>query len=55
MRIRCVLSQTASGDVKSKVVNQSMSTLTLDCYLTPSDFALILEKYMDKEFDIEIK
>lgn len=53
--MKCILSQTATGDIKSKVINKQLAVISLDCYITPKEFAEIIEKYGEKEITIEIK
>ncbi len=53
--MKAILSSTTGGDLKSKIVNNQMSVLSFDCYITPSEFAELIEKYSDKEFELEIK
>ncbi len=53
--MKCILSSTATGDLKSKIINNQMSVLSLDIYVTPSEFAELIERYSGKDFEIEFK
>ncbi len=53
--MKAILSSTATGDIKSKILNNQLAVISFDCYITPSEFAEIIEKYEGKEFEIEIK
>ena len=52
MKMKCILSTTATGDVKSKIVNKEMATISLDCYISPKQFAEIVEKFEGKVFEV---
>lgn len=52
--MKAILSSTATGDIKSKVINKQMAILSLDCYITPKEFAEIIEKYEGKEMEVTI-
>lgn len=55
MKFRAILSRTTTDQVKSKVLSPQLCQLVLDCYLTPAEFAQLLEKYFEKEFVVEVK
>ena len=53
--MKAVLSQTTNDQIKSKIKSPALFELVLDVYGTPTQFAEIVEKYDQKEFEIEIK
>ncbi|MBC7076716.1 MAG: hypothetical protein H5T92_00145 [Synergistales bacterium] len=55
LRFRAILSRTTTDQVKSKVLSPDLCQLVLDCYLSPSEFAQLLEQYFEKEFVVEVK
>lgn len=40
--------------IKSKVLSTELSQLTFDCYITPKEFAKIIQDYYDTEFTLEL-
>ena len=55
VRFKAILSRTTTDQVKSKVLSPELCQLVLDCYLSPSEFAQLLEKYFEREFVVEVK
>jgi len=55
LRFRAILSRTTTDQVKSKVLSPELCQLVLDCYMTPQEFAQLLERYFEKEFVVEVK
>ena len=53
--MKAILSKTTADLVKSKIKSSRLSELVLEVYITPSEFAKIIEKYDNKVFEIEIK
>ena len=52
--MKAILSKTTADLVKSKIKSPRLSELVLEVYITPSEFAKIIEKYDNKVFDITI-
>lgn len=54
--MKCILSKSATGNIRSKVLDPKYHTveLVLEAYITPSEFAKLIEKYDEKEFEIEL-
>ena len=55
MKFSAVLSRTTTDKLKSKVQSPELVELVLDVYMTPQEFAGIVEKYFEDSFMIEIK
>ncbi len=55
MKFRAILSRSTSDIIKSKVMSQQHSQIVLDVYMTPKQFAELIEKYFEEEFQIEVK
>jgi len=55
MKIKAVLAKTTTDKIKSKILSNELAELVFECYLKPEEFAKIVDKYFDKEFEIEIK
>ena len=53
--MKAILSRTTTDQIKSKIKSPHLSELVFEVYITPSEFAKIIEKYDEKEFEIEIK
>lgn len=52
---QAVLSKTTADLHKSKILSPQVIQLVLDVYMTPTEFAQIVEKYDESEFKVEIK
>ena len=55
MKIKAILARTTADKIKSKILSNELAELVFECYLKPEEFAKIVDKYFDKEFEIEIK
>jgi hypothetical protein len=55
--MKVILSKGATGNIKSKILDPKYHTaeLVFEAYISPSEFARIMETYDEKEFEIEIK
>ena len=53
--MKAILSKTSTDLMKSKVKSPVLFELVLEVYGSPFQFAEIVEKYDQKEFEIEIK
>ena len=53
--MKAILSKSTTDIMKSKILSPRLSQLVFDVYITPREFAEIIEKYDQKEFEIEIK
>ena len=53
--MRAVFSKTSMDQIKSRIKYPVLFELVLEVYGTPTQFAEIIEKYDQKEFEIEIK
>lgn len=54
MTLTCVLSKTTTDMIKSRTLSKELSQLVLDCYMTPSEFAKIINDYYESDFTITI-
>ena len=52
--MKAILSKSTTDIMKSKILSPQLSQLVIDVYISPSEFAEIVEKYDQKEFDITI-
>lgn len=50
--MKAILSITTKDEIKSRVLSPHLSMLVFDVYITPSEFAKIVEEYDSKEFDL---
>lgn len=48
-------SRTTGDQVKSKIMSPEYVQLTLDVYMSPRQYAELLEKYFEKSFTITIE
>ena len=53
--MKCVLSKSTTDQIRSKIKSPQLSELVFECYITPKEFAQIIEKYDGKEFEVDIK
>jgi hypothetical protein len=55
--MKAILSKSATGNLRSKILDPKYNTaeLVLEVYLTPQEFADIVKKYDDREFQVDIK
>ena len=52
--MKAILSKSTTDIMKSKILSPVLSQLVFDVYIGPKEFAEIVEKYDQKEFDITI-
>ena len=52
--MKAILSLTTKDEIKSRVMSPHLSQLVFDVYITPTEFAKIIEKYDGKEFEVII-
>jgi len=54
--MRAYLAKTATGNLRSKIVDPkyNMAELVFTVNITPSEFAKIIEKYDEEEFELTI-
>lgn len=53
--MKAILSKTTTDLIKSKMLSPELSQMVFDVYIRPDEFAKIVDKYFDKEFNLEIK
>lgn len=53
--MRAILSKTTTDQIKSKQLSPELCQLVLDVYITPQEYASIIQNFYDKEFVIEFK
>ena len=55
--MKVILSKSATGNLRSKILDPKYNTVELvfEAYMTPLEFAELVKKYDDKEFEIKIK
>ena len=55
--MKCILSKNATGNLRSKILDPKYNTVefVFEAYISPIEFAKIVEEYDEKEFEIEIK
>ena len=52
--MKAILSKTTTDQLKSKILSPQLSQLVFDVYITPSEFAHLIEQYNETEFEIII-
>lgn len=52
--MKAILSKTTTDMMKSKILSPVLSQLVFDVYISPSEFARIIENYDEKEFELTI-
>ena len=52
--MKAILSKSTTDIMKSKILSPSLSQLVFDVYISPKEFAEIIEKYDQKEFEFDI-
>lgn len=55
MKFQAVLSKTSTDSMKSKQLSNTLVQIVLDAYLSPSEWAVFVDKFYDKEMEVEIK
>lgn len=55
--MKALLSKSATGNIRSKILDPKYNTaeIVLEVSLSPKEFAELVSKYDEKEFDLEIK
>lgn len=53
--MKCILSKTTTDMMKSKIRSPHLSEFVIECYITPKEFAEIVQKYDEKEFHVEFQ
>ena len=49
--MKAILSRTTTDIIKSKILSPRLSQLVFDVYITPKEFAEIIEKFDEEEFE----
>ena len=52
--MKAILSKTTTDLMKSKIKSPMLSELVFEVYITPTEFAKIIEEYDEKEFNLTI-
>ena len=52
--MKAILARTTTDKIKSKILSPHVSELVIEVYITPSEFAKLIEQYDEKEFVITI-
>lgn len=55
MKYRATLSRSTTDMVKSKCISLEYAQITLDVYMTPEEFAALMRKFYESEFQVEFK
>ena len=55
MTLRAVLSKTTTDKIKSKLLSPELAEITFDVYITPQQFAELINQTFDKEVTLEVK
>lgn len=55
MRLQAVLSRKTSDEIKSKLLSPTLAQLVIDVYITPEQYAQLINEFFDKDFVLEIK
>ncbi len=55
--MKAILSKSATGNIRSKILDPKYHTveIVLEAQQSPSEFAKLVEDYIDKEFEVIIK
>lgn len=54
--MKCLLAKSATGNLRSKILDPKYNTaeIVLEVQLTPVEFANLVSKYDEKEFEVQI-
>ena len=52
--MRVVLAKSTTDRIKSKILSPQVCELVFEVYMSPQEFATLLDNYFDKEFNISI-
>lgn len=52
--MKAILSRTTTDQIKSKILSPHISQLVIDVYITPTEFAKIIEEFDEEEFEVII-
>lgn len=55
MKFQAVLSKTSTDILKSKQMSNILVQVVLDAYLNPDQWAELVKKFYDVEFEVEVK
>lgn len=55
MTYRAILSKTTTDQIKSKLLSTELAQIVLDVYMTPKQYAELIEMSFEKELTVEIK
>ncbi len=55
MTYRAILSKTTTDQIKSKLLSTELAQIVLDVYMTPKQYAELIEMSFEKELEVEIK
>lgn len=53
--MRAILSKTSLDKIKSKILSQDISELVFEVYISPKEFASIIEQFHDQEIELSLK
>ncbi len=54
MKFEAVFSKTNTDQVKSKIMSPEYCQIVLDVYMTPDQFAKLVNKYFDESFIVDL-
>ena len=54
MDMKAILARTTTDQIKSKIKSPELVELVLEVYMTPEEFAKLITKYYELEFNVEI-
>ncbi len=54
--MKCILAKSSTGNLRSKILDPKYNTveIVLEVQLTPVEFANLVSKYDEREFNVEI-
>lgn len=53
--MRAIFSKGTTDNIKSKIKSTVLSELVIECYMSPAEFAYLLEKFDNKEFELVLE
>jgi len=52
--MKAILSKTTTDKIKSRILSPDLAELVFEVYIAPKEFAEIIEKYNERDFELTI-
>jgi hypothetical protein len=52
--MKAILARTTADKIKSRILSPQLAEITLEVYISPIEFAELIEKYFESEFEVDI-